>query len=248
MKHSVNISIDDISPHPMSSIKVIDQCEAIIKEFEDAKFSLFVPISYWRTVKKEVATKNPLQINMFPEFCERLKNLPKENFEICYHGFYHGIPGKSDNDEFQYFNEEDAIKRIEAMFEVVKLAGLEDSFRPIFRPPAWRMSPGSIRAARNCGIKVLALSSKEYAKKTYQKEEEKKNDVVYYNVNPPFDELALYEKTEIVYHACEWDRNFLSKKMSKDLIEFLISNREVIEFKFLEEMMRTPENKGKENV
>lgn len=248
MKHIVNISIDDISPHPMSSIKVIDQCEEIIKEFKDAKFSLFVPISYWRTIKKEVATSQPLQINMFPDFCEKLRKLPKENFEICYHGFYHGIPGKSDNDEFQYFKEEEAAKRFESMFEVVRMANLEEVFKPIFRPPAWRMSPGSIRAARKAGFKVLALSPKEYAKKTYQKEEDKKDDIVYYNVNPPFDELKLFEKTEIVYHACEWDRNFLSKKMTKNLIEFLSANKSIIEFKFLEEMIKTPEDRGKENV
>ena len=40
----VNISIDDVSPHPMSSVKVIERCREIIKKFPEAKFSLFVPM------------------------------------------------------------------------------------------------------------------------------------------------------------------------------------------------------------
>ena len=46
-----------------------------------------------------------------------------------------------------------------------------------------------------------------------------KNDVVYYNCNPPFDDLELYEKTEIVYHACEWDKNYLSKETGEQYLQ-----------------------------
>ena len=123
----VNISIDDISPHPMSSVKVLERCFEIIKIFPKAKFSLFVPIAYWRTIKPSIATNNALRIDMFPEFCKILSTLPEENFELCYHGFYHGIPGKSDNDEFQYLNYNQAVERFNAMFEVVKLSNLEKS-------------------------------------------------------------------------------------------------------------------------
>ena len=229
----VNISIDDVSPHPMSSVKVIERCREIIEKFPEAKFSLFVPISYWRTVKPGVATQHPLQIDMFPDFCNTLRDLQKDNFEVCYHGFYHGIPGKSDNDEFQHLSFEEAIERFKAMFLVVERAGLESTFKPIFRPPAWRMSGQAIEAAKHLGI--LALSPKEYAKETYQGKDESFEKVVYYTCNPPFDEIKRFEKNEIVYHACEWDKNFLSKKATADLVSWL-SEQKDNNFCFLGEM------------
>ena len=243
MISKVNISIDDISPHPKSSIKVLDRCFEMISIFPDIKFSLFVPVSYWRTKRPDIATSHPLQINLYKDFCESLKNLPKKNFEICYHGFHHGIPGKSDNDEFQNISYEQSKKLFEAMFEVVKMAGLQDTFKKIFRPPAWRMSPESIKAARDLGFEVLALSPKEYAQNVYLGEDKNKNDVVYYNCNPPFDELSMQEKTEIVYHACEWDKNYLSQDLTNDLITFLKSNND-FEFCFLKGLL----DENKENT
>jgi peptidoglycan/xylan/chitin deacetylase (PgdA/CDA1 family) len=106
----------------------------------------------------------------------------------------------------------------------------------IFRPPAWRMSGDAINAARSLGIEVLALSPKDYAKKTYEGVENLKNDVVYYNCNPPLDNLTLHKKTEIVYHACEWDRNYLSKHMSNSLSLFL-KNSNNYKFCFLGDMI-----------
>jgi len=231
----VNISIDDVSPHPKSSIKVVDRCYDILKKFPNAKFSLFVPISYWRTVKPGVTTQDPLQIDLYPSFCEALRELPPDSFEVCYHGFYHGIPGKSDNDEFQYLNFEQAVERFKAMFFVVRRAGLEKVFKPIFRPPAWRMSDHAIEAAESLDIEILALSPKDYAKETYQGRDESFKKVVYYTCNPPFDEIKRFENNEIVYHACEWDRNFLSSDATSSLIEWLEEQNDN-EFCFLGEM------------
>ena len=238
MQSLINISIDDVSPHPYSSTKVLENCNKIIKEFPDAKFTLFIPISYWRTIKKGVATSGPLQINLFPDFCKQISELPENNFEICYHGFYHGIPGKSDNDEFQYLDYDQAVKVLNAMFDVVKLANLQDKFKKIFRPPAWRMSPSAIKASRDLGIEILALSPKDYAQKVYDGEHLRKNDVVYYNCNPPFDPLKLYKNTEIVYHACEWDKNYLSDEKTFEIIEFLKS-QENYKFSFIGELLES---------
>lgn len=231
----INISIDDVSPHPKSSTRVLNKCHEIIKIFPDVKFSLFVPISYWRTVKKPTITPRPLQIDLYPDFCEEIRKLSKENFEVCYHGFYHGVPGKSDNDEFENLDYSQAVKLFNAMFEVVRRANLESCFKKIFRPPAWRMSPEAIKAAKDVGIEILALSPKKYAKDIYCKEDEAFEKVVYYNVNPPFDELKMYSSTEIVYHACEWDKNYLCDNMKKNLVEFL-KKEENKKFCFLEEM------------
>jgi len=231
----INISIDDVSPHPKSSTKVLERCFEMIKIFPDIKFSLFIPVSYWRTIKPGISTKIPLQINLFPDFCKTISELPDKNFELCYHGFYHGIPGKSDNDEFQYLDHDQAIERFNAMFKIVEMSNLSSKFKMIFRPPAWRMSPDAIQAADKVGIEILALSPKDYAKKTYGKKDEEFKKVVYYNVNPPFDELKLYETTEIVYHACEWDKNYLSVEMMNNLTNFL-NKQENKNFCFLQEM------------
>ena len=230
----LNLSIDDVSPHQYSSIKVLDRCFELIKEFPEIKFSLFVPVAYWRTIKPGTTTDFPLLINQFPDFCEYLRNLPKNNFEICYHGFYHGIPGKNDNDEFENLSKKESIERFKMMFEVVDRSNLKEIFKPIFRPPAWRMSSGAIEAAKEVGIEILALSPKDYAKKVYNGAENTFPKVVYYDCAPPFDPLIYLEKNEIVYHACEWDKNYLSVDQTKELSNYLKSKN--FTFCFLEEM------------
>jgi len=232
----VNISIDDVSPHPLSSTKVLVRCYELIKEFPDIKFSLFIPLAYWRTTRPGIATRSPLCIDLFPDFCKILQELPEKNFEICYHGLFHGIPGKSDNDEFQYLTKEQAIEKFLAMFEIVKRAGLNEIFKPVFRPPAWRMSSQAIEAAKEVGIKVLALSPKDYAKQTYCGAENTFEKVVYFNCAPPFEPLSVYPVNEIVYHACEWDKNYLSADLTNELTNWLKTQTNV-EFKFIEELI-----------
>ena len=238
MQYKINISIDDVSPHPLSSTAVLETCNYLIDYFPNIKFTLFVPVAYWRTMPGniETRTEEPLALDKFPDFCETLRNLPIENFEIGYHGLYHGIPGKSNNDEFQYLTKKEAFEKFSLMNKIIKSCDLSKVFKPIFRPPAWRMSPDAIEVAAEVGIEILALSQKEYAKQTYQEYDEKFEKVVYYNVNPPLDPLEVYEKTEIVYHACEWDQNYLDKEKAKDLKEFLEPLGEEIEFCFIENL------------
>ena len=81
----VNVSIDDVSPHPRSSTKVLERCRELINVYPDIKFTLFIPAAYWRT--KSQTTEKPLHLNQFPDFCKEIKDLDKNNFEIGYHGF-----------------------------------------------------------------------------------------------------------------------------------------------------------------
>jgi|TARA_R110001592_G_scaffold108519_2_gene303092 hypothetical protein len=235
----VNISIDDVSPHPRSSIIVIDQCERIIKDFPDVKFTLFVPLAYWRTIPlpPESVSNKPFRVDAFPDFCKFIKDLPPENFEIAYHGLLHGIPGQSNNDEFKTISLEEARDKFSTMKALSKNAGLDNTFKNIFRPPAWRMSPGSFQAAEEAGIDILALSPKDYAVESYNGADKKFKKVVYYNVNPPFDPFSLYPLTEIVYHACQWDKNYLDKDKADDLINFLKTHKAEIDFCFMDEMI-----------
>ena len=69
MRHKVNISIDDVSPHPRSSANVLERCFEMISVFPDIKFTLFVPTSYWRTMGP-TATRGPLRLDITDTFME----------------------------------------------------------------------------------------------------------------------------------------------------------------------------------
>ena len=229
----VNVSIDDVSPHPQSSTKVLERCRELINVYPDIKFTLFIPAAYWRT--KSQTTEKPLYLNEFPDFCKEINSLNENNFEIGYHGFYHGIPNISNNDEFRYASYEQTVDIITKIKEVIAKANI--NFKNILRPPAWRMTGESIKACKDQGIKILALSSDEYPDKSldYQGEDKNFKNVVYYNCCPPFKNLELFPKTEIVYHACEWDKNYLDQEKTNELKNFL--NNDNIKFCFMEDML-----------
>lgn len=235
MKYRVNISIDDVSPHPKASLKVLDRCKELIEIFPNIKFSLFVPIAYWRTQRHGVVTKDPLVIWKYPDFCKALKDLPQKNYEICYHGYYHGIPWENDNNEFLDITYDDAISRAKSMKSRVAKAGLADVFKPIFRPPAWRMGPDAWDALNEEGFELFAVTDIDYALKSYQ-EKDKEYKSNYSTIFPPFRPLEIKESCGIVYHACEWDRNYLDLKHTKDLVNFIKEHRDDIKFVFMEEL------------
>lgn len=224
--NKINISIDDVSPHPKSSINILNKCYKLIEIFHDIKITLFVPIAYWRTLG-ETSTNKPLFISNYPEFCNTLKNLNDKNFELGYHGYYHGIPKKTNNDEFKTLTQEEAEKKINFMEQELKKAGLYEKFKKIFRPPAWRMSPGAIKAFKNKDFKLcLSQNPSPITNEKFYNTNIK--NVNYANIFPPFIPLKEMSEMNIVYHACEWDKNYLSEEKTDNLIKFLknIKNKE----------------------
>ena len=224
VKYKVNISIDDVSPHPKAGVGVLDRCYELIEVFPTIKFTLFVPLCYTRFLE------DSYPISEYPEFCKILKELSVENFEIGAHGYQHGIPHISSNDEFKSLDYDQAISKFKLIQEEIDRADLKSVFKPIFRPPAWRMSADSIRAAKDFGIKILGLSTWDYALQTYGGEDKNFKSVVYENCCPPHKPLELLKNTEIVYHSCEWDKNYLSVDNKKELENFLKENINEIEF------------------
>lgn len=230
MTCKVNISIDDVTPHPCSSEAVLEKCYNLIAVFPDIKFTLFVPTSYYRYETEEI-----YPLNAHPDFCNTLRGLSPKNFEVGWHGHRHGILGKSNNDEFRYLDKASALSCWDEMKRMAEETGLLDLFKPIFRPSAFRMSPGSFSACKGVGMKVLALSDKSHCVLEYEGHDKKFNKVVYYNVNPPDRPLQLFQRTEIVYHACNWDRSYLTEELAYDLQRFLESSGD-LEFVFMEDM------------
>ena len=144
----LNISIDDISPHPLSSVKVLDRCYELIEEFPDIKFSLFIPLAYWRTGRPGTTTKRPMFVSEHLDFCMTMRELPSKNFELGYHGYFHGKPReRSDNNELDGINYEDAKFILNQMIEEADKAGIKDLFKPMLRPPNWKMCPEAFDAA-----------------------------------------------------------------------------------------------------
>jgi hypothetical protein len=238
----LSISIDDITPHPKSSTRVLDRCFELIEKFPDIKFNLFVPLSYWRTIPSppESICQIPMKISDFPDFCSVIRSLPSKNFEIGMHGYYHGVPGVSNNDEFKSLDFNEAKNKFQQISSEICASNLENIIKPIFRPPAWRMSPEAIRAAYISGIELLALSPKEYAQQTYAGEHKAFGNYTLYDANPPFDNLCeditSFEKYEVVYHACEWDKNYLSIEFTRQLENWIQKMSNQLQFSFLSEI------------
>ena len=223
----VNVSIDDISPHPKSSTKVLERCFELIEVFPDIKFTLFIPMNYQRMDGRSY----PLTAH--DDFCEELRKLPRSNFEFGWHGFDHGIPMVSNNDEFKDMTYEDANEALIKMFQEANLSEISDIFSSIFRPSAFRMSPDTFNACCFHGLQILALSDDPLVAVGYGGEDKKYKDVVYYNVNPPLKPLKLFDRTEIVYHACEWDRSYLDEEKTTELRDFCFEHKENIKFTFM---------------
>ena len=234
MKYKLNVSIDDISPHPLSSTKVLDRCYELIEVFPEIKFTLFVPMAYWRVNRPGTVTERPLLISEYPDFCKTLVDLPPENFELGYHVLFHGKPlDKNDNDEFYDITYEQSSKIITRMFEEASKAGVDRLFKPILRPPCWKMNPESFDAAHDLGIKLFALTNIQNRLDTYGGRNKQYNSV-YSDCAPPNRQLEISEKCGIIYHACEWLKNYLNDENTKHLIEFIKEYEEEIDFCFLE--------------
>mgnify|MGYP003111768864 FL=1 len=232
MKYKLNVSIDDICPHPRSSTKVLERCFELIEIFPKIKFSLFIPMAYWRTQRRGTITPQPLFISKFPEFCYEVEDLPEENFELGWHGFFHGIPQKSDNNEFDGVDYEKATLILNNMFKEADKAGIRERFSPILRAPNWKMSAGTFEAANDLGIELFALTDIESRLETHGGMHEK-YDSVYSNFSPPNRDLEITPRCGVVYHACEWLKNYLDHQKTQELVDFIQQYEEDIEFCFL---------------
>lgn len=239
----LNISMDDVSPHPLSSTKVLKNCFKVLEKHPQCKFTLFVPTAYWRTMITgdiDTTTKYPLHLHEHQQFCDELIALPKENFEVCYHGKYHGIPGKSNNDEFRHLSGEQ-FKNLWHQMKLEMQTALrnDDKIKNVIRPPGMYMSPDAIDAVKNLDIDCVALSKMSHHVNSYSGRHETLDNAVYANVWPPFTHIenCLDEKLEVLYHACEWDKGYLNDELTDRLIQWLDSNHWQTKFVFIEQLL-----------
>lgn len=207
MKTIVNISIDDVCPHPIMGLDAVYRVADLISLYPNLKCSIFMPTRLCRYKYKE--KKYPIED--YPDFIEKIKQLPPNNFEICYHGHLHGYEKtKSNNDEFRYINEEESFLKLtesETIFEQVELKTSK-----VFRPPGFWMSKDAFAGCKKFGIKTLALNNKQNYLKCYNGANACYSNVIYIGKQP--DDLKFIE---LLFHAGKDQKDFLNKIMLKQL-------------------------------
>ena len=224
----LNISIDDICPHPDCRNDVLDNCLRLIDKYSDIKFSLFIPMSYMRLGEEKYNLKD------YPKFCKTLADLPINNFEFCWHGYLHGIKDKSSNDEFRYLGYGEAHGKIKDMFAVSQSVGLKERFSPVFRPPAFWISEGSLRALEDDSIAVVALSPLRHHVNSYRFSSSSGLIATYWTSLPPQYPLQTSEDVSIVYHANSSSKNCFSGKLVEELTVFL--NQYEFDFSYMQDL------------
>jgi len=220
---NINISIDDVCPHPNSGVNILNCCFDLISCYPDIKFTLFVPMAYTRL------NESTYNLCDYFDFCDKIRNLPKKNFEFGWHGYHHGINGKSHNDEFAYLEYSDANKIISLMFGVAEKAGIKQLFSPIFRPPAFRLSDGAFKALVDNGIDVFALAPLKDYDYSYIDGSVK---IFNWNAMPPKYPIVKNEDLNIVYHASTWSNNLLDGEKVVELKRFMQSQDSIC-FKYM---------------
>lgn len=241
-KRRLNISIDDVTPHALSSYDAVKPaCDLILTRFPSAKFTLFIPTAYHRTmyIERRVDTRTalPLKLSQHEEFCRQLASLSSDNFEFAYHGHYHGIPDRSNNDEFRYLSYDEAVSQLQLMFAEVNKTCIASRFVPVFRPPAMRMSHEAFQACADVGIKCLALTDRDMYVSEYGGHDSLFRHIVNANVWPPtqsLDAVGQSYKIEALYHACTWDQGFLSIERANELCDWIAVND--VEHVFIQEL------------
>lgn len=229
----LNISIDDVSPHINSSTTILDQCHNLTRKYPNIKFSLFIPMAYWRTLKNGQSTTEPLFLYKYKDTCDILRSLNSSNFELCYHGVYHGIPGLDNNNEFRDLSQKEADDKFEFMSNIAQRCGL--SFKNIFKPPAWKMSPFAIKSAKERNI-LLELCKSEQTLINYDREDTNVKVVYSTNCTPQLG-ISLEPIMTLTYHACNWDPSFFTPLVD-NLDRFINKNHHNIEFMFLEKVQK----------
>ena len=248
MKKNIIISIDDISPHDYSGMNAINNCMAVLKKYPDVKFVFFIPVAFKRVsgrvdiiARKDkpivnIINKEPLYISKYKSFCKTLLSLPKENFQYGYHGYFHSKidrPNRSNNNEFKNLTYQETINKIDLMENEVKKSGLETRFSKIFRPPGWTISNEAVKAFLDKGYTLHLNKNVDYDLTNINNYE---NKIFYSDYAPP--EVPLKQTKDdtihIVYHACEWLRNFFDVDQFNSLIEFYMKEQDAINYKFLE--------------
>lgn len=219
MNTIVNISIDDVCPHPIMGMDAVNRLSGLLDLYPKLKCSLFVPTRLKRYKYKE----KDYPLENYPKFVDQLKSLPSENFEICYHGHFHGHKqNKSNNDEFRYLSALDTFDKLETSQIIFDSLGIK--VKPVFRPPGFWLGADAFLGCKEFGIKTLALNNDIKYSACYLGEQLKYDRVIFIGRQPNNQRFF-----EIMFHAGRDQKDFfnniafheLKTKLSKLSPEFV---------------------------
>lgn len=143
-----NLNFDDLVPH-YSDITLL---ERLVEIFPKIKITIFM------SANSRVGRDCNILNN--PEFCQRIAQLPKNNFEIGFHGYYHHLNDWARTPEFKYLSKKEATDILRKCERVFKKAGIE--FIRGFRPPRFELSKGTQEALEDLNYLFLSDLPKYY--------------------------------------------------------------------------------------
>lgn len=223
-----NLSLDDFSPHEKAGLhfESIKWCDKLITKYPDIKINLFVPAAYCRL------GENPCFLTKNMAWVEQVKRLP-DNYRINLHGYYHRRlsqkHGNSNNDEWQFLNEQQARVLFSHMIDEFESCGLK--YNKTFRPPGWKISTSSAKVLTEEGFVIAgdkgyfdAISGKVSGLKW-----------VYYNWDlvsgpPKAEDIVAYG------HTSSWTNNYMDETRYNMLSDYLDKHNNV-SFSFIEDLI-----------
>lgn len=223
-----NLSLDDFSPHERAGLhfESIEWCNKLIDKYPDIKINLFTPAAYCRL------GEDPCYLTKNMKWVEQVKKIPS-NYRINLHGYYHRRlsqkHGPSNNDEWQFLNEEQAKILFTHMVGEFDSSGLK--YYKTFRPPGWKISTSSAKVLTDNDF--IIAGDKKYFDLISGKVSGLK--WVYCNwdlvTNPPESECV------VAYgHTSDWTNNYMNKERYQVIVEFLDRQRDV-SFEFIEDLI-----------
>ena len=215
-----------MSPHPRAGLNFesIGWCDKLIEKYPDIKINLFVPAAYCRLGEQ------PCYLSKNPEWVKKVNNL-SDNYRINMHGMFHrrvdGKNSKSNNDEFQFLNAQNAKNMIDKMTKEFKKAGLK--FNRTFRAPGWKLSSGAIVSLIRS--KFVIAGSKEYYDKYIKQFPVLKDKYISYNWD--LISKAPNEDIFVAAHTSIWTNNYFNEEMFNVVKNEL--ERDEFKFVFIED-------------
>ena len=177
----VQIGIDDLCPRQSQSFELWENVDTLINA--GLKVDLFVTFGMVRD------QDGPYYLSDHFNFVDRLHEVSDiPGVALNVHGFHHSsvLPdGRvSNNDEFLYTGKEQLEERLNLIEHMIVKTGLD--FKPVFRPPAWKISQDGVDLLVKHGYTHLSLiSGVPTCSHIYQSLDLSKIKVHWCNSSPP---------------------------------------------------------------
>lgn len=225
-----NLNFDDLVPGNSSLVLL----KKLVRLFPQIKITLFVPIN----------SREAKDTDLFdhPDWCRQIARLPRKNFEIGVHGYFHHLDDWHKTPEFKYLSEKEAealLLRCEQAFAKMGLKFIKG-----FRPPRWEISEGTQKALEKRHYLFLADTPRFYAE-----HQSIKIPRLFVNSdireNADHDEIRSYQSLlpdpeEFCFqrgHLLSYCDNSLTPETFANIVR-TIKSLPKVEFKFLSEIAR----------